>query len=177
MQRHGCGGPDQGNPPHAWCRNMAGVISCRTTYAQFSNQCICNLVVAEDLASVFEACGRILSGRVGHLTFKLRSGDNDGTTEEPMHVDKTVPPTPKTIILPTQCDALLDDSSANGRETSVHSNLLDSSNTTLTPNSPGGARQEVSQTPWVFNFSHWAMPMRIGPPLTLHKGELPGISQ
>ena len=94
--------------------NMAGVISCRTTYSQFTNQHICNLEVAEALADMFEACRRILSGPVGQLTFKLMSGGDNGTTDEPMHVDQIVSPVPKIKIIPTREELLLGRGSRKG---------------------------------------------------------------
>ena len=121
--------------------NMAGVISCHTTYAQLTNQRICNLEVAEALVNMFEACRRILSGPIGQLTFKLRYGGDNGTTEEPMHVDKIVSPVPKTKIIPTR-EELLDDSSVTGSDASIDNDVLDSSNNTLTPNSPGGSETD-----------------------------------
>ena len=87
---------------------------------------------------MFEACGRILSGPVGQLTFKLRSGGDDRTTDEPMHVDEIVSPVPKIKIIPTR-EELLDNLSVNGSDASVDNDVLDSSNNTLTPNSPGGS--------------------------------------
>ena len=121
---------------------MAGVISCRTNYTQNTKQCICNLEVTEALASLFETNGMILSGPVGHLTFKLRSGDDNGPTEELMLVDDTGLPEPKTKIIPTRADALLDDLSASGSEASVDGDLLNSSDNTLTPPSPWGSETD-----------------------------------
>ena len=121
--------------------NMVGVISCHTTYSQLTNQRICNLEVTEALADIFEVCGRILSGPVGQLTFRLRSGDDNGTTVELMHMDETVSPVSKIKIVPT-CEELLDDSSVNESNASIDTDLLDSSNTTLTPLSPAGSETE-----------------------------------
>ena len=79
---------------------MLGVISCRTNYAQKTKQRICNLEVTEELAKLFETNSRILSGPVDHLTFKLRSGDDDVSTEEPMLVDSVLAEL-KTKIIPS----------------------------------------------------------------------------
>ena len=62
---------------------MDSVVSCHTTYTQHTNQHICNLEVTEALAVMFESCNRVLSGPVGHLTFKRRSDDKDETTDNP----------------------------------------------------------------------------------------------
>ena len=68
---------------------MDGVVNCRTTYTQLSNQQICNLEITETLAVTFESCNRVLNDPVSHLTFKRRSDDNDGTIVDPQHDNVT----------------------------------------------------------------------------------------
>ena len=87
--------------------NLDGVVSCRTTYTQKTNQHICNLEVREALAAMFKMCNRVLSGPIGQLTFKRRSDGMDGSTDDPQHNEDTEPPVsePK---LPHPFNALLD---------------------------------------------------------------------
>ena len=66
-------------------------------------QRICILEVTEQLAATFEAHTRVLSGPLGQLTFRLRSGDDDETTEELMVAEEgMLPVQPPNLNIPRE---------------------------------------------------------------------------
>ena len=109
--------------------NMEGVLSCHTSYTINSNQCICNIEVTDHLANLLDNWGRVLTGPVCPLTFKLRSGGDKETGEDLVQSDCS---DPMDVVV-------LDSVSANGsvQGDKVNEDMPDSSSDTVTPtNSP-----------------------------------------
>ena len=111
---------------------LKGVVTCRTTYTQQTNQRICDLDVTEALAEMFESCDRVLEGPVGLLVFKLKPDSKDRIPVSPSCDGDTDSPVPKTKILPSIESDLLEGESDGVKVDDP--NLLDSSiNNTNSP--------------------------------------------
>ena len=93
---------------------------------------------------MLENCERVLSGPVGPLTFRLRSEDEDGSTEVPEQLESNV--IPNSLTLSSSVDALLDDmlvGDSDNLEIQINSvlvnDMLDGRCSNILPSSPGGS--------------------------------------
>ena len=112
--------------------SMSDVLTCRTSYAKQTHQCICNIEVTDALARAIDDADRVLVGPVCPLNFKLQSGDSEDPGFD--YVVEPVCPEIPAIQMVEDCH-ILDRNSAGGSvpEGDASSRILNSSGDSLIP--------------------------------------------